>query len=119
MSGGLPPATAEVAGEDWAIRVLAMKASFMVDGHGFLDLAPNGPTVGDAFCGHHLDLAAGDVFLNRTLAWENEVTVGYRSESIRATQANLIACPKDSSPRNRWARIPAHLCGGRKRNTRA
>src|SRR5215469_2625427 len=96
-----------------------MKASFLVGlmGIGFLDPDPNGSAVGDAFAGGELGtvsiFASCDVFLSRTLAWENEVTVGYRGESVRATQAHLIACRKDASSRNRWTRIPAHLCDGR------
>lgn len=94
----------KVAAEDWAILVLTHEGAVhgWIDGHSFLDPEPNGPAVGDAFFEGELGtisiLATGDVFLNRALAWKNDVTVGYRGDSVRATQAHFIACLKNGSP---------------------
>jgi len=41
--------------------------------------------------------ATGDVYRNGVLAWNNDVTVGYRGDSVRATQAHFISCLKDGS----------------------
>jgi len=39
----------------------------------------------------------GDVYRNNVLAWKNDVTAGYRGDSVRATQAHFISCLKDNS----------------------
>ena len=41
--------------------------------------------------------ATGDVYRDGVLAWRNDVTVGYRGDSVRAAQAHFIACLKDGS----------------------
>jgi predicted dehydrogenase len=41
--------------------------------------------------------ATGDVYRNHVLAWKNHVTMGYRGDSVRATQAHFISCLKDGS----------------------
>jgi hypothetical protein len=37
------------------------------------------------------------VYRNNVLAWKNDVTAGYRGDSVRATQAHFISCLKDGS----------------------
>jgi predicted dehydrogenase len=87
-----------VAAEDQAILVLTHEEAVhgWIDGHRFLDPDPDGPAMGDAFVEGELGaisiLATGDVYLNNVLAWKNEVTAGYRGDSVRATQAHFIDC---------------------------
>jgi len=93
-----------VVGEDWAILVLTHENEIhgWVDGHRFLDPDPDGPVMGDAFFEGELGTisipATGDVYRNRELAWKNDITVGYRGDSVRATQAHFISCLMDRTP---------------------
>jgi predicted dehydrogenase len=92
-----------VLGEDQAILVLTHEAAVhgWIDGHRFLDPDPDGPAMGDAlFEGERGAISirsSGDVYRNGVLAWKNDVTVGYRGDSVRATQAHFISCLKDGS----------------------
>ena len=92
-----------VVAEDQAILVLTHEESVhgWIDGHRFLDPDPDGPAMGDAFFDGELGtisiLATGDVCLNRVLAWKNEVTAGYRGDSVRATQTHFIECLANGS----------------------
>jgi predicted dehydrogenase len=99
-----------IAAEDQAILVLTHEGAVhgWIDGHRFLDPDPDGPAMGDAFFeGDSGTLAiqgTGDVYRNRTLAWKNDVAVGYRGDSVRATQAHFVAglttgCPFESGGR--------------------
>jgi predicted dehydrogenase len=87
-----------VVAEDQAILVLTHQQAVhgWIDGHRFLDPDPDGPAMGDAFFdgegGTISILATGDVYLNRAPAWKNDVTAGYRGDSVRATQAHFIRC---------------------------
>jgi predicted dehydrogenase len=87
-----------VVAEDQAILVLAHEQAVhgWIDGHRFLDPDPDGPAMGDAsFDGERGTIsivATGDVYLNSALAWKNDVTAGYRGDSVRATQAHFIYC---------------------------
>jgi predicted dehydrogenase len=93
-----------VVAEDQAILVLTHEQAVhgWIDGHRFLDPDPDGPAMGDAFFdgegGTISILATGDVYLNRALAWKNEVTAGYRGDSVRATQAHFIHCLANGVP---------------------
>ena len=92
-----------VIAEDQAILVLTHGAAVhgWIDGHRFLNPDPDGPAMGDVFFegeGGTISIpATGDVYLNRVLAWKNDVTVGYRGDSVRSTQAHFISCLKDGS----------------------
>jgi predicted dehydrogenase len=92
-----------VIAEDQAILVLTHEAAVhgWIDGHRFLNPDPDGPAMGDVFFegerGGISSPATGDVYLNRVLAWKNDVTVGYRGDSVRSTQAHFISCLKDGS----------------------
>jgi predicted dehydrogenase len=92
-----------VAAEDQAILVLTHEGAVhgWIDGHRFLDPDPDGPAMGDAFFEGELGAisipATGDVYRNHVLAWKNDVAVGYRGDSVRATQAHFISCLKDGS----------------------
>ncbi len=87
-----------VVAEDQAILVLTHEEAVhgWIDGHRFLDPDPDGPAMGDAFFEGELGaisiLVTGDVYLNNVLAWKNELTAGYRGDSVRATQAHFIEC---------------------------
>lgn len=87
-----------VVAEDQAILLLTHEDAVhgWIDGHRFLDPVPDGPAMGDALFdgerGTISILATGDVYLNSALAWKNEVTAGYRGDSVRATQAHFIEC---------------------------
>jgi D-apiose dehydrogenase len=93
-----------VAAEDQAILVLSHGSAVhgWIDGHRFLDPDPDGPAMGDAFLEGELGTISiqgtGDVYLNRGLAWKNEVTSGYRGDSVRATQTHFISCLRHSTP---------------------
>jgi len=92
-----------ITAEDQAILVLTHGAAVhgWIDGHRFLDPDPDGPAMGDAFFEGETGIlsipATGDVYRNHVLAWKNNVTVGYRGDSVRATQVHFIACLKDGS----------------------
>ena len=93
-----------MAGEDWAILTLTHRVSVhgWIDGHRFLDLQPDGPVAGDAFFegseGTISIRSTGDVYRNQSLAWKNEVSAGYRGDSVAATQAHFIACLQSQTP---------------------
>jgi len=93
-----------VMAEDWAILVLSHEGGVhgWIDGHSFLDPCPNGPAAGDSFFEGELGtiaiLATGDVYRDNVLAWKNDVTAGYRGDSVRATQAHFITCLRDRAP---------------------
>jgi predicted dehydrogenase len=93
-----------VAAEDQAILVLTHEGGVhgWIDGHRFLDPDPDGPAMGDAFFEGELGTISiqgtGDVYRNRVMAWKNEVTAGYRGDSVRATQAHFIACLQQGRP---------------------
>jgi predicted dehydrogenase len=90
-----------VIAEDQAILLLTHGTAVhgWIDGHRFLDPDPDGPAMGDAFFEGERGVisipATGDVYRNGILAWKNDVTVGYRGDSVRATQAHFIASLKD------------------------
>ena len=92
-----------VIAEDQAILVLTHDGAVhgWIDGHRFLDPDPDGPAMGDAFFegerGAISIPASGDVYMNNILAWKNDVTVGYRGDSVRATQAHFVSCLRDGS----------------------
>ncbi len=93
-----------IAAEDQAIVVLTHERGIhgWVDGHRFLDPNPDGPVMGDAFFEGELGaisiLATGDVYRNKARVWKNDVTDGYRGDSVRATLAHFISCLTDGSP---------------------
>ena len=69
-----------------------------LDGNRFLDLAPDSPPLGDAFFEFEngaLRLAAtGDIFrvspTGDDLLWRNDITAGYRGDSVRATSQHFV-----------------------------
>jgi D-apiose dehydrogenase len=94
----------QIAGEDWAMLLLthASPVHGYVDGHRFLEPEPPGPVAGEVFFEGELGTLSirntGDIYRNQTLAWKNDVTVGYRGDSVRATQAHFISCLQAGVP---------------------
>ncbi len=92
-----------IAGEDqaWLLLTHDVLAGW-VDGHRYLDLAPDSPVLGDAvFEGDEglLYVApSGDVLLGGETIWKNTVTAGYRGDSVRATQEHFIDCLLNGRP---------------------
>jgi D-apiose dehydrogenase len=87
-----------IAGEDQAIVTLTHKSGVhgWVDGHRFLNPNPDGPLMGDAFFEGELGtlsiLTTGDVCKDNVRVWKNDVNVGSRGDSVRATQEHFISC---------------------------
>jgi predicted dehydrogenase len=42
--------------------------------------------------------ASGDVYRDSTLLWKNDVTEGYRGDSVRATQQHFADCLRSGAP---------------------
>jgi predicted dehydrogenase len=93
-----------IAGEDQAIMIVTHSDGLLgtIDGHRFLDLAPDSPPLGDAtFEGEHGLLtvtAHGDVLLNGDPVWRNHLNDGYRGDSVFATQRHFIDCLRSGRP---------------------
>jgi predicted dehydrogenase len=93
-----------IAGEDQALLLLAHRDGLpgVIDGHRFLDLAPNSPPLGDArFEGESgvLEVSAtGDVLLNGAVVWFNREKKGYRGDSVYQTQRHFIDCLRGGLP---------------------
>ena len=89
-----------IAGEDQVLMVATHRSGLggIIDGNRFLDLAPDSPSLGDAFFEFEngaLRLAAtGDIFrvvpTGDELLWRNDVTAGYRGDSVRATSRHFV-----------------------------
>jgi len=87
-----------IAGEDQALLMVTHVSCLQgwIDGHRFLNLEPDGPVMGEAFFegeqGCLSILPSGDICLGNEMVWRNEVTTGYRGDSVRATQAHFVSC---------------------------
>ncbi|HEU0122832.1 MAG TPA: Gfo/Idh/MocA family oxidoreductase [Bryobacteraceae bacterium] len=89
-----------IAGEDQVLLVAAHHSGLagVMDGNRFLDLAPDSPPLGDAqfeFENGALRVAPNGDVLRLTagggaLLWKNEVTSGYRGDSVRATLQHFV-----------------------------
>jgi predicted dehydrogenase len=90
-----------IAGEDLAYLVLSHASGLAgcVDGNRFAhagirgmveDSAPMGDAIFEGEQGVLMVDAAGDVFLNGERVWENTVRLGYRGDSVLATQQHFI-----------------------------
>lgn len=93
-----------IAAEDQAILVLTHKAGVhgWIDGHRFLAPDPDGPVMGDAFFEGELGtisiLGTGDVYRNNVRVWKNDITSGYRGDSVLATQSHFVSCLQNGRP---------------------
>ena len=98
-----------IQGEDQALLLTTHQNELrgVIDGHRFLDLAPNSGPLGDAcFEGDQGMLwvhATGDIFLRNVtgeeerLVWKNTALAGYRGDSVRATQQHFVDCLRSGS----------------------
>jgi predicted dehydrogenase len=93
-----------IAGEDRALLIVSHQRTLegTIDGHRYLDPEPDGPAMGEAgFEGEQGRIyiaATGDVYRNGRKIWMNDVTWGYRGDSVGATQRHFIACLKSGEP---------------------
>jgi len=89
-----------IQGEDQVLMVVTHRdgLSGVVDGNRFLDLSPDSPPLGDAFFEFengalHVG-ATGDIFSvtphGEERIWTNDVTAGYRGDSVRATSQHFV-----------------------------
>jgi predicted dehydrogenase len=93
-----------IAGEDQALLLLTHAGELpgTIDGHRFLDADPVGPVLGDACfegdSGSLIVAPSGSVYRAKQPVWENDVTQGYRGDSVRATQQHFINCLRTGEP---------------------
>jgi D-apiose dehydrogenase len=89
-----------IQGEDQVLMIATHESglSGVIDGNRFLDLSPDSPPLGDGlfeFENGALRLApTGDVLRvtsrGEELLWKNDVTSGYRGDSVRATSRHFV-----------------------------
>lgn len=89
-----------IQGEDQVLIVASHRSGLggVIDGNRWLDLAPDSPPLGDAFFefenGALRVSATGDVLRvlpdREELVWKNDVTAGYRGDSVRATSQHFV-----------------------------
>lgn len=93
-----------IVGEDHALILTnhIRPVQGAVDGHRFLFMEPEGPVMGDAFFdgdeGTLRILPTGDVHLGNREVWRNDVTAGYRGDSVRATLQHFISSLRAGTP---------------------
>ncbi len=93
-----------IVGEDQALLLLTHAGELpgTIDGHRFLDTNPEGPVLGDAWfegdAGSLTVAPTGSVYRASQPVWENDVTQGYRGDSVRATQQHFITCLRSGMP---------------------
>ncbi|MGH9631004.1 MAG: Gfo/Idh/MocA family protein, partial [Bryobacteraceae bacterium] len=89
-----------IAGEDQALLLLTHQSGLIgsIQGHRYLDTIPPGPVLGDAFFdgdrARLTVLPTGDLLVGPQVRWSNDVTTGYRGDSVLATQQHFIDCLK-------------------------
>ena len=98
--GRLRRVNPRIQGEDQVLLIASHQSGLngVIDGNRFFDLAPDSPPLGDAFFEFEngaLRLSAtGDIFrvtpTGGDLLWKNEVTSGYRGDSVRATSQHFV-----------------------------
>jgi len=99
-----------IAGEDQATIVVRHENGLqgLIDGHRFLDLAPESPLMGEAFFegdeGALRVSPSGDLWLGGRCIWENRIREGYRGDSVGAAQQHFIHCLLTGEPSESEAR---------------
>ncbi len=87
-----------VKGEDQGLLALRHRSGVdgWIDGHRFSGTFPAGPVMGEALVDGEEGVLAvtpsGDVLLNGAMEWRNNVTSGYRGDSVYATQWHFVEC---------------------------
>ena len=85
-----------IAGEDRAILILTHESSAdgVIDGHRFREPEPPGPAMANTFLegetGSMRVLATGEIFLNGKSVYQPAPWVGYKGDSVRATQEHFL-----------------------------
>ncbi|MBL8241568.1 MAG: Gfo/Idh/MocA family oxidoreductase [Bryobacterales bacterium] len=89
-----------IKGEDQVLLIASHRSGLagVIDGNRSLDLAPDSPPLGDAFFEFEnaaIRLAPNGDLLRVTpagdlLLWKNDVTSGYRGDSVRATSQHFV-----------------------------
>jgi predicted dehydrogenase len=93
-----------IQGEDQALMLLTHENALegIIDGHRFSTPEPAGPAMGEAwFEGDEAVLhvlSTGDLYLGAEKVWRNEVTAGYKGDSVRATQQHFLDCLAGNAP---------------------
>ena len=93
-----------IAGEDHAVLAMTHQGGLtgIIDGHRFSDPSPDGPVLGEAWfegeSGVLFVRGDGLLFANSEVLWRNEVTEGYRGDSVRATQQHFLNCLASGEP---------------------
>jgi len=93
-----------IAGEDHAALLVRHEEALLgvVDGHRFLDLAPDSPPMGEAWFegdrGFLHVTAHGDLVENGRVVWENRVRTGYRGDSVWAAQRHFVESLLSGAP---------------------
>ncbi len=93
-----------IAGEDHAALLVRHESGLMgvIDGHRFLDLAPDSPPMGDAFfeggAGMMQVSPEGHLLVDGRVVWENRISEGYRGDSVRAAQEHFVRCLREGVP---------------------
>jgi predicted dehydrogenase len=94
----------QIAGEDQALLVLTHPGGLpgVIDGHRYLDLAPDSPLMGEAiFEGEQGALRIspeGDLWLDGRCLWRNQIRQGYRGDSVFAAQQHFLNCLVRGAP---------------------
>ncbi len=100
----------QIAGEDQALLVLTHPGGLpgVIDGHRYLDPAPDSPLMGEAvFEGEQGLLRVspqGDLWLDGRCLWRNRIRRGYRGDSVRAAQQHFLDCLVRGTPSESEAR---------------
>jgi predicted dehydrogenase len=87
-----------IAGEDRAVMILSHRASVdgVVEGQRYLQPEPPGPAMGHSVIegeeGRMMVLASGELLLNGRMVWRNRDELGYKGDSVKATQEHFIDC---------------------------
>ncbi|MEP7367459.1 MAG: Gfo/Idh/MocA family oxidoreductase, partial [Acidobacteriota bacterium] len=85
-----------IAGEDRALLILTHESSAdgVIDGHRFRDPEPPGPAMANTFLegetGSMRVLATGEILLNGNSVYKPGPLIGYKGDSVRATQEHFL-----------------------------
>lgn len=91
-------------GEDRAVVILThcTGTDGVIDGNRYVNPDPPGPAMGDAVFegteGVMRVLANGELYLNNQRVWSHPADVGYKGDSVRATQQHFIECLRTNQP---------------------
>jgi predicted dehydrogenase len=97
-------ANPHIAGEDQTLLTLEHTTGIngIIDGNRYTEPPDEGPALGEA--GFEGDAGAltlrntGDLYLGAKRVWQNNVTEGYRGDSVRATHQHFIDCLRTGTP---------------------